>query len=543
MQENQIHSDVLIIGSGIAGLSCALKLSDHFNVTMITKGESIETNTRYAQGGIASVMSGTDNFNLHIQDTLTAGAGLCDMEVVKKIISDGPKLVGELIEMGVRFNQENDHSYSLGKEGGHSERRILHAGDTTGNEIEQALLRQVKSHPRIRIFEFHCAIDLILSEKLKKPSKPNRCLGVFALDTKSKKVFSFTAEATILASGGAGKTYLYTSNPDIATGDGIAMAYRAGATVANLEFVQFHPTCLYNPGGWNPGKKSSLPKTFLITEALRGEGAILKRADGTAFMGNYHELKDLAPRDIVARAIDAEMKKHGDDCVFLDATGLNADFIKERFPNIYSVCLEHGIDITKQAIPVVPAAHYFCGGVKTDLNGQTDLSGLYAIGETACTGLHGANRLASNSLLEAVAMADYVSTHIEGILKTNKRLQEVSVEHWDETETTPSDEAVVITQNWEEIRRTMWNYVGIVRTNKRLARAQKRIELFQDEIKDYYKNYKVTRDFLELRNLALVCELIINSAIKRHESRGLHYNLDYPKTVQAELKDTLIKKA
>lgn len=550
-----IQSDILIIGSGIAGLSAALKLAKaSLNVTLITKKEAMEANTRYAQGGIASVMSGTDNFEAHIHDTLEAGAGLCNLSAVTKIVSDGPRLVGELIHLGVEFSKKENKQFDLGREGGHSERRILHAGDTTGNELERALLHQVKNNPHVKIFEYHAAIDLIPSLKFAKNASHNRCLGAYVQDIHQGTVHTFLAPVTILATGGAGKAYLYTSNPDIATGDGLAMAYRAGAGISNLEFVQFHPTCLYNPQAFVPRvarddgtkgrgneKISAQGGTFLISEAVRGEGGLLKLTDGTCFMEKYHQLKDLAPRDIVARAIDFEMKKRGDNFVFLDISHLNSDFIKKRFPNIYKTCLEFGFDITRSPIPVVPAAHYFCGGISTDLEGRSDLEALYAIGECACTGLHGANRLASNSLLEAVAMADYASS---SIIKNWSQFKNISFSAppWNSGGATDSNDVVVLSHNWDEIRRVLWNYVGIVRSNKRLERALRRIQLLQEEIHDYYWNFVMTKDLIELRNLATVAELIIRQALARKESRGLHYNVDYPETIEAQKKDTLLFK-
>ncbi len=534
----RITTDILIIGTGIAGLSLALKLADQFQVVMITKKEAMEANTRYAQGGIASVTSTDDRFESHVQDTLEAGAGLCNQAVVEKIVSDGPRLIEELVKLGVHFSRLENKNFDLGMEGGHSERRILHAGDITGNELQSVLLKRVKSHTNIRVLEHQIGINLITDSS--SSNAQSTCLGVYALDTKKNQVTTCLARFTILATGGAGKVYLYTSNPDVATGDGMAMAYRAGAVMSNLEFVQFHPTCLYNPGGFvkTPGQ-TDRGKSFLLSEALRGEGAILKRIDGKPFMDKYHPLKDLAPRDIVARAIDAEMKKKGDDHILLDLSHRDANFIKTRFPNIYSACLEFGFDLTRAPIPVVPAAHYFCGGIKTTLDGKTSIPGLYAIGETSCTGLHGANRLASNSLLEAVAMADYASTAIHASFEDLKPPQ-TEIPAWDSAQATPTDEAVVISHNWDEIRRLMWNYVGIVRSDNRLKRAQSRIKLLKEEIREYYWNMLVTADLIELRNLADMADMIVTCALKRKESRGLHYNLDNLETLESEKKDTEI---
>lgn len=530
-----IKTDILIIGSGIAGLSLALKTADHYEVLLVTKKELMETSTRYAQGGIAAVLDSLDDFQSHIEDTLTAGANLCHKDIVEKIIHDGPRLINELVQLGVKFSLGKNKKYDLGREGGHSKRRVVHAGDMTGNELERALVAQIKKHPRIKILEHTTAIDLITSRKIGDDINSNRCLGAYVLDN-LQNIKTIEARTTILATGGAGKVYLYTSNPDIATGDGMAMAYRAGATLANMEFVQFHPTCLYDPGA---GPESE--RTFLISEAVRGEGAILRLKDDTPFMENTHKLKDLAPRDIVARAIDSEIKRRGDPCVYLDISHRRAVFIKNRFPNIYSFCKKRGFDMTKKPIPVVPAAHYFSGGIKTDLEGSSSLNNLLAIGECASTGLHGANRLASNSLLEALAMADYASLKIKTDLPKIS-FSDKEIPEWDSGSAINNDEAVVITQNWDEIRRLMWNYVGIVRSNKRLARAQKRIQLLQEEIKEYYWNFKLSKDLIELRNLAQIAELIITCALQRKESRGLHYNLDYPDTVESERHDTLISK-
>ncbi|EKD41417.1 MAG: hypothetical protein ACD_73C00725G0002 [uncultured bacterium] len=535
-----IKSDILIIGSGIAGLYCALKLADQFKINLITKREAMEANTRYAQGGIASVMAKTDDFKSHVEDTLMAGAGLCDQNAVEYIISQGPRLVNELVTMGVEFSKmESSEDFDLTREGGHSHRRVLHAGDITGNEIEKALLARIKKHSNIKVYENYAAIDILSNHNISEVS--NNCHGAYVLDILSNQVHTFFSQITILATGGAGKVYLYTSNPDIATGDGMAMAYRGGAVMQNLEFVQFHPTCLYNPGGFlkSGRKKSELGRHFLISEALRGEGAKLKLINGDEFMHLYHPQKELAPRDVVARAIDSEMKKRGDDYVLLDISHQEPSWLKNRFPNIYATCLDFGFDLTSEPIPVVPAAHYFCGGIKTDLNGQTSIPYLYAIGEVASTGLHGANRLASNSLLEAVVLADACAEQIKKNFMGIKH-EIPFIPNWDPGQASVSDEAVVISQNWDEIRRLMWNYVGIVRSKKRLLRAKRRIDLLLEEIQEYYWNVLITSDLIELRNLACVASLIIESALKRHESRGLHYNIDYPDSLESEKKNTLL---
>ncbi len=530
----QRNYDFLVIGSGIAGLTYALKVAAAGTVAIITKKQRAESNTNYAQGGIAAVMAKDDSLELHVRDTLEAGAGLCKEDAVRTIVSEGPSLVRELIEFGVKFTeQENTRGqYDLGREGGHTRRRILHAGDITGREIERALLAQVAKHKNITVLEESIVIDLITTQKLGL-SGPNRCVGCYALHKKQNTVEVFAAKITLLATGGSGKVYLYTTNPDIASGDGVAMAYRGGASVANMEFIQFHPTCLYDPKA----------KSFLISEAVRGEGAILRGKDGEAFMKRYHPMADLAPRDIVARAIDAEMKKTGAKFVLLDITHKDPEFVKKRFPNIYAKCLEYGHDITKAPLPVVPAAHYQCGGVVTNVDGETEVAGLLAAGEVGCTGLHGANRLASNSLLEALVIAHRAA----GVaLQQRHKLPAppAALRAWESGNASNPDELVVVTHNWDEIRRLMWDYVGIVRTDKRLLRARARIQNLQREINQFYWDYKVTPDLIELRNLALVAELIIESALQRKESRGLQYTLDYPNRDDANWKhDTILRKA
>lgn len=517
----EIRTDFLVIGSGIAGLIFALEAGKYGKVSIITKKDRMETSTNYAQGGIASVFDPDDSFELHIQDTLKAGDGLCHEDVVRMVVTEGPKQIKELEELGVNFTKKSkNNGLDLGMEGGHSRRRIVHTKDRTGHEIERSLLERIEDNPNIEIYENHMAIDLITKSKrgIVVSETKETCLGAYVLDVNNEQVITFLSRITVLATGGAGKVYLYTSNPDIACGDGIAMGYRAGVKVANMEFVQFHPTCLYHP----------MAKNFLISEAVRGEGGILLDSRGNRFMEKYHPMKELAYRDIVARSIDLEMKKSGDECVYLDISHRGADFIKSRFPYIYETCLKYQIDITKEPIPVVPAAHYMCGGLLTDKNGLTNITNLYAIGEVACTGLHGANRLASNSLLEALVFAKRAAIHSSRYVLENKDRKFPSVPVWDPGSATDSEEMVVVSHNWDEIRRFMWNYVGIVRTNKRLQRAMSRVKIIQDEIKEYYWNFIVTRDLLELRNLATVAELIITCALLRKESRGLHYNLDYP---------------
>jgi L-aspartate oxidase len=528
--------DFLVLGSGIAGLSYALKVAALGRVAIVTKKDRAESNTNYAQGGIAAVTSKEDSVELHVRDTLEAGAGLCREQVVRTIVEEGPARIAELIELGMHFSEretprsDGARELDLGKEGGHSKRRILHAKDITGREIERALLSAVAQQPSIEIFENHFAIDLITSQKVGYLEN-HRCLGAYVLNKPTGKVETFAASTTLLATGGCGKVYLYTTNPDIATGDGVAMAYRGGAAVGNMEFVQFHPTCLYHPKA----------KSFLISEAVRGEGGVLKTVEGREFMQSYHPLQSLAPRDIVARAIDSEMKKSGADHVLLDITNRPAKFIIERFPNIYKTCLKYGIDITKEPIPVVPAAHYQCGGVLTNLDGETEIAGLYAVGEVACTGLHGANRLASNSLLEALVCA-HRAAH-KATRESPSKPIEVNIPDWHSGNAHNPDEMVVVSHNWDEIRRAMWDYVGIVRTNKRLQRALKRITNIQEEIHEYYWDFIVTSDLLELRNIATVAEIIVKCALGRPESRGLHYNLDYPEPDPAwAQRDSVIRK-
>lgn len=507
--------DFLILGGGVAGLTCAIEAAKHGSVAVLTKRGRSECNTVYAQGGIAAVLAPDDSFERHIEDTIIAGAGLNSREAVEITVKEGPERFKALVALGAEFNRHRDGEFDLTREGGHSKRRIVHSGDVTGREVERALLAACDETGRIKFFEQSTAIDLITDRAA--PKGKGRCLGAYVL-REDGAIETFLGKVTVLATGGAGKVYLYTSNPDVATGDGVAMAYRAGAKIANMEFYQFHPTCLFHPEA----------KNFLISEALRGEGGRLRvRSTGERFMKRYDERGELAPRDIVARAIDSEIKRTGDECVHLDMTHLGKSYLVERFPNIYATCREFGVDMAVQPIPVVPAAHYMCGGVVTDMLGRTALPGLYAVGEVTCTGLHGANRLASNSLLEGLVFghraAKAAAEEVKGGVPPFP-----TVRDWDPGHSVPSDEAVVVSQNWEEIRRLMWNFVGIVRTGKRLARARRRLDMLREEIRQYYWDYKVTRDMIELRNIADVAHLIVECATRRKESRGLHYTLDYP---------------
>lgn len=531
MKSEPLKFDYLVLGSGIAGIFFALKAAKNGSVAVITKKERADSNTNQAQGGIAAVTSKEDSFEMHIQDTLNAGAGLCNEQVVRTIVSEGPDRIADLIAYGTQFserdipNRRGCKELDLGREGGHSKRRVLHAGDITGREVETSLLSAASKETNITFFEHFFAIDLILSDDGKGQKQ---CIGVYALDAETKEIVTFQGKHVILATGGCGKVYLYTTNPYIATGDGVAMAWRAGARIANMEFIQFHPTCFYDPKGGS----------FLISEAVRGEGAILKNLNGQEFMEQYDPRLSLAPRDIVARAIDNEMKKNGSDHVLLDITHKPARFLMERFPNIYQHCFERGVDLTKEPIPVVPAAHYQCGGVQTDINGRTSIPGLYAIGEVACTGLHGANRLASNSLLEAIVLALRAA---DCSCLENTQVTEYEIPAWESGKAQNADELVVLNHNWDEIRRLMWDYVGIVRSTRRLQRAKARIENIIEEIREYYWDFKVTKDILELRNIARVAWIIIESALQRPESRGLHYTLDYPLPVpELSQKSTVI---
>ena len=525
--------DFVVIGSGIAGLTFALKAARHGSVAVITKRKGEDTNTAWAQGGVACVTSDEDSFALHVRDTIDAGAGLCDEEVVRTMVSEGPERIRELMNLGLRFDEREVSGHrelDLGKEGGHSKRRVLHVQDVTGKEIENVLLRELARQPHVELLENHMAVDLITAGKLGFATE-DRCLGVYVLDEKTTQVETVRSDRVVLATGGCGKIYLYTTNPAVATGDGVAIAWRAGAVIANMEFIQFHPTCLFHPE----------ERSFLISEAVRGEGGVLRNDRGEDFVKRYDPRGSLAPRDIVARAIDAEMKRSGAKCVYLDITDKSPEFLRERFPNIYHTCLRYGIDMSKQPIPVVPAAHYQCGGVKTDVNGATNLPGLYAIGEVACTGLHGANRLASNSLLEGLVTAYRAAETAVRERPSETSTREISLPEWQPGDVQDVDELVVIYHNWDEIRRLMWDYVGIVRTDKRLQRASARLRNLQREIHEFYWNFKVSVDLLELRNLVTVAALVVDSALRRKESRGLHYTLDYPHKNDSQFRrDTLL---
>lgn len=529
------QTDLIVIGSGLAGLTFALKSANAgYEVSVITKEGLSENSSYYAQGGIAAVWSLEDSYESHVEDTLNAGAGLCDRNTVEFVVKQGPQSIEWLIQNGVAFSRREGHTknpeeFHLTQEGGHSQRRVVHAEDATGRKVESTLVSNVHNHKKISVYENCIAIELITQSKLDN-TKPERCLGAYVLDTRNENVITFVSNGVVIATGGASKSYLYTSNPDTSTGDGIAMAWRAGCRVANMEFVQFHPTCLYHPHA----------KSFLISEALRGEGGKLMLPDGSSFMAKYDSREELAPRDIVARAIDHEMKAGGYDCVYLDITMKSKKFLQTHFPNIYSKCLEFGINISSDPIPVVPAAHYTCGGVEIDLNGRTNLPGLYCIGESAHTGLHGANRLASNSLLECIVFADAASKHI-----INHPIQpDISAAHiplWDESQVTDPNEMIVVSHNWDELRRFMWDYVGIVRTEKRLKRALRRVAMLAEEVQEFYSQFKVSRDLIELRNLVQVAELIVLCALSRQESRGLHFMLDYPHTIESASNTVLSK--
>ncbi|MDE0308818.1 MAG: L-aspartate oxidase [Acidiferrobacterales bacterium] len=526
--------DVVIVGSGLSGLTVALKCANAgLTVAIVTKESVIESSSYYAQGGIAAVWDIDDSFESHINDTLNAGAGLCDSSVVEFVVSKGPESINWLIENGVIFSRRGQDSsqpdeFHLTQEGGHSARRIIHAEDATGQRVESTLESRIRSHRKIDIFEQYIGIELITKSRLSDAGE-DRCLGLYALNIATEEVVTFASNAVVLATGGASKTYLYTSNPDTSTGDGIAMAWRAGCRISNMEFVQFHPTCLYHPHA----------KSFLISEAVRGEGGKLILPDSSEFMHKYDKRGELAPRDIVARAIDHEMKLGGHDCVLLDITMKPEKFLRSHFPNIYEKCLHFGIDISKDPVPVVPAAHYSCGGVIVNQSGQTDLAGLYCVGESACTGLHGANRLASNSLLECIVFADSAFEDIR-INATGREIPQLQIPQWDESRVTDPDELVVVSHNWDELRRFMWDYVGIVRTQKRLERALRRVDLLSDEVRDFYSQFRVNRDLIELRNLVLVSELTVRCALARHESRGLHFVLDYPGLDPAGAKNTVL---
>ena len=517
-----LDTDVLVLGSGIGGLMLALKLAEHADVLILTKKRAEDGSTNWAQGGIAAVFDGDDRFTHHVRDTLRSGAGLCDAAVVRTVVREAPERVRELAALGVDFDTHAG-DFALGREGGHSHRRIVHATDFTGQAIEQALLARARAHPRIRLLEDQLGVDLLLDSRLRgvKSRARDRCWGAYIMDRHSRRIRPVTARSTVLATGGCGKVYLYTTNPDVATGDGLAMAYRAGCTVESLEFVQFHPTCLYHPGA----------RTFLLSEALRGEGAVLRTLDGERFMPRYSREAELAPRDVVARAIDRECKRRGEAHVYLDMTHLPAEQVRERFPNIDARLRSLGFDLTKEPIPVVPAAHYMCGGVRADLSGRSDLPGLRVVGEVASTGLHGANRLASNSLLEALVLAHHAAAAIREELTTTPTPPRP--QPWQVRGTRPPQESVVLDHNWESVRRVMWDLVGIVRTDERLAFAARRLAVLSEEIERDYRRFRLSPDLIELRNIALVGSLIVASALRRRESRGLHSNLDHPRPVAA----------
>jgi L-aspartate oxidase len=532
---NNKNCDFLVIGSGIAGLSFALHAAQYGSVIIITKKQDTDSNTNHAQGGIACVLSPGDSLESHISDTLVAGAGLCNEDAVRILVSEGPARIRELLEWGVSFSKDQKSTafsrLELGREGGHSYNRIVHAKDLTGHEIEATLLNAIKKNPNVRLYEDHCAVDLITTHHIPGMSKKTSCFGAYVLDTVKRKISAISSKITFLATGGAGQVYLHTTNPSIATGDGLAAAYRAGARIANMEFIQFHPTTLYHPDA----------NSFLISEALRGYGAVLRNFRGEEFMGRYHHQKSLAPRDIVARAIDNEMKVSGKPCVFLDIRHAPAAKTRVRFPTIYARCRKFGIDITRDLIPVVPAAHYLCGGIQVDTNGNSSIANLYACGEVSCTGVHGANRLASNSLLEAVVFSYRAALDSAAKLKSIRAVPAVKVPLWDDSGTSNTEEWVLLSHNRHEVRSVMWDYVGIVRSNVRLERALRRIRLLEKETENYYKRTRITPELLELRNLITTGRLIVTSALKRHESRGLHYTTDYPCLDNARWKkDTLI---
>ena len=520
------HFDILVIGSGLAGQSAALRLAETRKVGLISKRSLEDSASGWAQGGIAAVLDSQDSIEAHIQDTITAGAFLNDPVATRFVIENGRRAIEWLIDQGVPFTRD-ESGYHLTREGGHSARRVIHVADTTGLAVQETLTKKVREHPNIKVLERHIAIDLITGDKLGLAD--NRCYGAYALDSDTGDVLTIGAQSTLIATGGAGKVYLYTTNPDTSTGDGIAMAWRAGCRISNMEFIQFHPTCLYHPQA----------KSFLISEAVRGEGGLLCLPDGTRFMPDHDARGELAPRDVVARAIDFEMKKRGLDCVYLDISHKPASFLKEHFPNILARCLELGIDITRQPIPVVPAAHYTCGGIVTDLNARTSIPGLYAAGEASCTGLHGANRLASNSLLECIVFSEAASNDI--LAQPLSATPAQALPEWDESRVSDPDEEIVISHNWDELRRFMWDYVGIVRTTKRLQRAQHRIRLLEREINEFYSNFRVSHDLIELRNLVLTADLIVQCALKRKESRGLHFSRDYPELLE-KASNSMLKK-